>query len=73
MRVGIPEGFEFFELSREPTLSRSIHDEENFSFVLFHGESFSTRLLDRDIVEGRHIFFEGYRGVYYREKFFTEK
>ena len=31
MRVGIPESFELFELTRETTLCRGIHDEEDFA------------------------------------------
>lgn len=54
MRVGIPECLEFLELWREPALGSSIDNQEDLSFVLFHGESFSTGLLDGYIVEGRH-------------------
>ncbi len=54
MRVGIPEGFEFFELWSESALGRGIHDEEDFSFVVCHGDGFTIWFLYRYIVEGRH-------------------
>ena len=51
MRVGIPELLEFFKLWCETTLGSSIDDEEDFSLVFAHGDSFSICFLDCDIVD----------------------
>jgi hypothetical protein len=51
MRVGVPEFLEFLELWCETALGGSIDDEEDFSLVLTHGDSFSVRLLYTDIVD----------------------
>jgi hypothetical protein len=51
VRIGIPEGFELLELWSESTLGGSVDDEEDFSSVFIHGDGFSVRLLDADVVE----------------------
>jgi hypothetical protein len=51
VRVGIPEGFEFFELWSESTLGGSIDDEEDFSSIFREGYLFMIRFSYPDVVE----------------------
>lgn len=52
MRVGVPESFELLELWSESAFGGSIDDEEDFISVFIHGDGFSVRLLDADVVGG---------------------